>query len=46
MGGPDRNKSQSFEEMADAEPMEVKSEPTVKTEVEKGGWLRRFFKKW
>lgn len=42
MGLDKRNKPQSFEEMAEAEEREVKSEPTVK----KKNWFQRIFKKW
>ena len=42
MGLTKRNEPQSFEEMAEAEEREVKSEPVVKKE----NWFQRFFKKW
>ena len=55
MGLTDRNKPQSFEELANAEEREVKSESkvqppvntldvTIRQEVKKRNWFQRFFK--
>ena len=43
MGNIDRNKPQSFEEMANEEEIQPK---TTVQQVKKQNWLQRFFSKW